>query len=80
MCDHRSDAGCLSIDVKQLDFFLRVGLGRPLTRRLGEDLNGVALDRLAQEQGFIDSARDRHVSAEQWAARSSLSLHNNWNG
>jgi len=43
MGNHRRDTGCFPIEVKQPDFFLCIGLGRPLARRLGEDLNRVAI-------------------------------------
>ena len=64
MSDHLANARLFLVDAKLLDSFLRIRLGIPLARRLGEDLNRVAIDFFAVEQGVADAAGDGHMSAQ----------------
>ena len=63
------DAGFLAIDLKLLDLVFRERLGGPLPRRLGKNLDGVAIDLLAFKQRIADAAGDGHVGAQKRAAR-----------
>ncbi len=62
--DDFGDAGFLAIDDKLFDLFFAVWFRRPLARRLGKNLDRIAVDFLAVEQRVADAAGDRHVSAQ----------------
>jgi hypothetical protein len=51
-----ADAGCFSVDVKQLNLFFRVRFGSPLARRFGENLDRVTIDFFAFDKRVADTA------------------------
>ena len=62
--DDCGDAGFFAIDLKLLDLFFAVRFRRPLARRLGKNLNRVAVDFFAVEKRVADAAGDGHVGAQ----------------
>src|SRR5271163_3345404 len=69
MRDHGADAGLGLKPFEVLDFFLAVGLRRPLPRRLGENLDTFAADLLAAVERLANFSGDRHMRPEKWTTR-----------
>ena len=66
--DHGRDAGFDLIAFERFDFLFAVRLRRPLSRRLGENLDAFAADLLAAGQRLADFSGDRHMRAKDWTA------------
>jgi len=67
MRDYHLNAGLFKLPLKGINLLARIRLGRPLTRRFGENLDTFAARFTPASQRLTDAARDRHVRAEQRA-------------
>ncbi len=69
MSDDGGDAGLFPVRFELRDLFGAVRLAGPLARRLGKDLNRVAIHFFAEQQSVADASRDRHMRPQERSLR-----------